>query len=166
MEALAYLELGEVECEQVAACLEPKNGVLVDFQARGDEVHVRRHGSYVCALVSRQATTAQYQLERRVQCQPPSASLPPTARLQRETFCLGLVPKLLSAIMAQLLKCLVVQHGTSSFPVSWGVRVDSGSRAERVRYSQIGLPFRIELRMDKRDALRRALPVPARERAG
>jgi hypothetical protein len=74
-------------------------------------------------LVARVAAASQQQLERGVQCQPSSASLPPTARLQGKAFGFGFAPEPLSAIMAQKLKCLVVQHGASSFPTSSGVRV-------------------------------------------
>lgn len=94
------------------------------------------------ALVSRVAASQQ-QFEGGVQCQPSSASLPPTARLQGEPFSHGFVPELLLAIMAQLLKCLVVQHGASSFPQLWDVRVDRSSRMQPICCSRIvhSFPF-------------------------
>lgn len=97
------------------------------------------------ALVSRVAAAPQQQFDGGVQCQPSSASLPPTARLQGEPFSLGFVPELLLAIMAQLLKCLVVQHSASSFPHLWDVRVDRSRRMQPIRCSQISpsFPFRI-----------------------
>lgn len=46
---------------------------------------------------------------------PPMAS---TASLERQALSLGFTLALLSAIMGQLSKCLVVQHGFSSFLIS------------------------------------------------
>jgi hypothetical protein len=60
------------------------------------------------------AAAASQQVGGGVQCRPSPASLPPTTRLQGQAFSLGFAPELLSAVMAQLSKCLVVQHDASS----------------------------------------------------
>lgn len=93
----------------------------------------------VHALVAGVPATPQQQFESGVECQPSSASVPPTACLQSKAFSCGFAPELLSAIMAQLLKCLVVQHDASSSPTLCDVRVDLNKQLQPIRYSRI--PF-------------------------
>jgi hypothetical protein len=64
---------------------------------------------------------SQQQIESGRKRQPSSAPLPAASRLQRQTLCLRFGESLLHAVTGQLLKCLVVQHGASSFPVSRGL---------------------------------------------
>jgi hypothetical protein len=52
------------------------------------------------------------------QRQPTSTSVTPTASLQRQALRVSLVLALALTLMAQLSKCLVVQHGLSSSLVS------------------------------------------------
>ena len=52
------------------------------------------------------------------QRQPARAPVAPTASLERQTLGASLVLALTSTLMGQLSKCLVVQHGLSSFLVS------------------------------------------------
>ena len=59
-----------------------------------------------------------------LKCQPSSAPLPPSARLQGQALGVGLVPELLPAFMGQLSKLFVVQHVVSSSPMLDDVRVD------------------------------------------
>jgi hypothetical protein len=74
------------------------------------------------------ATAPQEQLEGGRQCPPSSASLSSPSRLQSEALGFGFAQALSRAIMAQLSKCLVVQHGASSSLVAWCGRVDLGTR--------------------------------------
>jgi hypothetical protein len=52
------------------------------------------------------------------QRQPTSASVTPTASLQRQALSVSLVLALALTLMGQLSNCLVVQHGPSSSLVS------------------------------------------------
>jgi hypothetical protein len=52
--------------------------------------------------------------QRQPACSPVSSA----ASLQRQTLGVSLVLALAQTLMGQLSKCLVVQHGFSSFPVS------------------------------------------------
>ena len=81
-----------------------------------------------------------------MQCRPSTASLLPTARLQGEPMSFGCLPELLSAIMVQLLKCFVVQHDASSFPMSSDDRAGLSTRVH-ARSCSPSLPFRVELRV-------------------
>jgi hypothetical protein len=49
------------------------------------------------------------------QRQPTGTSVTPTASLQRQALSVSLVLALALTLMGQLSKCLVVQHGPSSF---------------------------------------------------
>lgn len=72
-------------------------------------------------LSSRVAARSQQQIQSGGYCQPPSAPLPLPSRLQRQTLRLRFSFALLHAVEGQLLKCVVVQHGASSFRVSRGL---------------------------------------------
>lgn len=97
----------------------------------------------VRGLVAGVPASPQQQFESGVECQPSSASLPPTARLQSKAFSCGFAPELLSAIMAQLLKCLVVQHDASSSPILCDVRVGLNRQLQPMCYSRISFPIGI-----------------------
>lgn len=77
---------------------------------------MRSHGYHGSAC--RMAPGGQQVPEAGRECQPASTSVPPAARLQREPFAPSLELTLAPALMGQLSKRLVVQHGLSSFLVS------------------------------------------------
>jgi hypothetical protein len=56
--------------------------------------------------------------EARSERMPASAPVTATASLERQPFGLSLELTRVAPLMGQLSKCLVVQHGPSSFPVS------------------------------------------------
>ena len=94
-------------------------------------------------LVSRAVTAPQQPFKSDVQSQPSSTLLPPPARLQSESLCLGLLPEPASVINAQLLNCLEMGHG-ASFDEFCGARVaqsvvaESGPGALKGRWSGAG----------------------------
>lgn len=53
-------------------------------------------------------------LQRLAECEPTSTLVLPDPCLQSQPLVGGIAPQLLSTIMAQLLKCLVMQQGFSS----------------------------------------------------
>jgi hypothetical protein len=72
------------------------------------------------------------QPERRCQRQPLPASVPATARLQRQTLGPGFAPALVLAVMGQLSERFVMQHCLPSFPRGFGrVRRRSDQRELR-----------------------------------
>jgi hypothetical protein len=52
------------------------------------------------------------------QREPTRAPVTPTASLPRQPLAVSLELTLVPTLMGQLSKCLVVQHGLSSFPIS------------------------------------------------
>jgi hypothetical protein len=68
--------------------------------------------------LGRMASGGQQLPEARCQRQPTSTSETPTSSLQCQALGLGLELALVAPLMGQLSKCLVMQHGLSSFLVS------------------------------------------------
>ena len=66
----------------------------------------------------------------------------PDPCLQGEPLGRCVVTQRFCAVMAQLLKCLVVQQGVSSFLFSWAGWVVLNQALERLRESQMKRPFR------------------------
>jgi hypothetical protein len=63
------------------------------------------------------ASSGRQLLEPASQRQPARPPVPPAASLQRQALSLRFALALAPALMGQLSKCLVVQHGFSSSPV-------------------------------------------------
>jgi hypothetical protein len=80
------------------------------------------------------------QIQGLAERKPAPAPVLPDPCLQGEPLSLGIALQLLFAVMAQLLKCLEVQHGLSSFLFSPGVRVLS-QEMERLCDSLMSRPF-------------------------
>jgi hypothetical protein len=68
--------------------------------------------------LGRMASGGQQLPESRCQRQPTSTPVTPTSSLQRQALGLSLELARVAPLMGQLSKCLVVQHGLSSFLVS------------------------------------------------
>ena len=68
--------------------------------------------------LGRMASGGQQMPEPGCQRLPTRASVTPTASLQRQSLGVSLELALVPMLMGQLSKCLVVQHGLSSFLVS------------------------------------------------
>jgi hypothetical protein len=80
------------------------------------------------------------QIQGLAERKPSPAPVLPDPCLQREPLSLGIALQLLFTVMAQLLKCLEVQQGPSSFLFSPGVRVLC-QEMERLCDSLMSRPF-------------------------
>ena len=78
---------------------------------------------------------------------PASTPVTPTASLQRQALGLSLVLALTSMLMGQLSKCLVVQHGLSSFLVSSALQLGLSSHWQATDQSRV-LPSGSMVSMD------------------
>ena len=72
-------------------------------------------------------------IQRLTQRQPAPTLVLPDSSLQGQPPVGGVAPQLLSAIMAQLLKCLVMQQGLSSSLFSRSCRIGLGRTLEQTR---------------------------------
>lgn len=70
-------------------------------------------------LLGRMASGGQQMPEAGCQRQPASTSVTPTASLQRQALTVSFELASEPMLMGQLSKCLVMQHGPSSFLVSF-----------------------------------------------